>query len=61
MTSGRLKIWSKWYGKYSKTDGSKYEGEWRNDCQHGAGFETWVNGQTYKGDFVEGRKEGFGI
>ena len=41
--------------------GGKYEGNWKDDKQHGKGKETWNNGdETYEGDFIEGKKNGKG-
>ena len=49
------------YGIYLDTHGSKYQGEWVNDSQHGKGEESWNNGQTkYIGQFYKGKKNGKG-
>jgi len=34
-----------------------YDGQWKNDLQHGKGKEVWNQGQiVYTGDFLEGKK-----
>ena len=42
-------------------DGSKYEGEWKEDKQHGQGIETCPDGISYEGSYVDGKKNGYGI
>ncbi|XP_051980158.1 ankyrin repeat and MYND domain-containing protein 1-like isoform X2 [Xyrauchen texanus] len=57
-------------------DGSKYEGEFKNNLKHGSGVFTWANGEDYRhgkgtyswpngskftGKFYLNRKEGYGI
>ena len=38
-----------------------YEGDWKNDQQHGYGVESWnYNLIKYSGDFIEGKKSGKG-
>ena len=32
------------YGIYTHYNGSKYEGQWVNDKQHGFGIERWPDG-----------------
>ena len=44
---------------FSNKDGYRHEGEWVNDAQHGHGLETFPTG-SYDGNFVNGKKEGFG-
>ncbi|CAK4085668.1 unnamed protein product [Aphanomyces euteiches] len=39
---------------------SSYEGERVNNCFHGQGIATFVNGQVYSGSFCNGRMHGFG-
>jgi hypothetical protein len=39
-----------------------YDGQWKNDLQHGKGKEVWNQGQiVYTGDFLEGKKTGKGM
>lgn len=41
--------------------GNMYKGEWLDDKYHGKGIECWNNNTiVYTGDFVEGKKTGFG-
>lgn len=35
-----------------------YDGEWLNDLPNGNGKETWEDGTTYTGKFVNGTKNG---
>ena len=37
---------------------SKYEGDFRNDLPHGVGNIRYENGDTYEGNFRDGKKEG---
>lgn len=41
-------------------NGRVYEGEWENELKHGKGLEISPNGNTYKGQFLNGKPEGFG-
>ena len=42
-------------------DGSKYEGAWVKDKQHGKGRKTFANGDRYTGDYIDDNKHGQGI
>ncbi|KAL0232101.1 hypothetical protein PCE1_003097 [Barthelona sp. PCE] len=42
------------FGSYIYGDGTKYEGEWQNDVQHGEGVMHFANGNVFKGIFVGG-------
>jgi hypothetical protein len=48
-------------GKSTTTDGSTYEGEWKDSMRHGQGKETYSNGNTHEGDWDNGKKHGYGI
>ena len=39
----------------------RYEGHWKDDQMHGEGFLTKIDGEVYKGSFVDGSKEGYGV
>jgi hypothetical protein len=41
-------------------DGAVYEGEWKDDQQHGYGVEKWVDESKYEGYYVMGKKHGQG-
>ena len=48
-------------GKILNSDGTLlYEGEFKNNLQHGKGQEKMKNGNSYKGDFKNGKKHGKG-
>ena len=39
-----------------------YKGHWKDDLPHGDGHEIFGAGNShYEGEFVQGRKEGFGV
>jgi hypothetical protein len=38
-----------------------YIGQWENNSMHGYGEFRWKDGKYYAGNYVEDRKEGFGI
>jgi hypothetical protein len=49
------------YGVFRDINGGRYEGQWKDDKQHGFGKEIWKNGdETYDGEFVNGLKHGKG-
>jgi hypothetical protein len=33
---------------------------WKEDKQHGHGKESWPDGATYEGDYIMGKKHGYG-
>ena len=35
-----------------------YEGEWKDDLQHGKGKEVKADGSSYNGEFKMGKKHG---
>lgn len=47
-------------GVYESADGTRYEGDWERGRQNGQGKEVWPNGETYIGNFKDGKKEGTG-
>jgi hypothetical protein len=36
-------------GVYKHNSGASYEGEWKDDLQHGFGIEIWTDNTKYKG------------
>lgn len=42
-------------------DGSVYSGEFYDDIPHGSGQIEYVNKDTYKGEFKEGKRDGRGV
>ncbi len=42
-------------------DGTKYEGQFRNDKQHGKGRKIFSNGEFYIGNFANDKANGFGV
>lgn len=43
-----------------ETDVSRYEGEVKAGAKHGQGKESFKNGDSYIGGYVNGRPDGFG-
>lgn len=43
-------------GIYLHSDGSRYEGYWKNNEKNGSGTMKFSNGDVFKGNFVNGRK-----
>lgn len=48
------------FGTQIFSDGSKYEGEWKNDMAHGKGKTTDAEGGVVEGSFVENKPHGAG-
>ena len=42
-------------------DGTKYEGQFRNDKQHGYGRKIFANGEYYVGQFANDKANGNGV
>ncbi len=42
------------YGVYLHVNGTKYEGQWKNDLQDGYGVEIRASGSIYEGDYEAG-------
>lgn len=47
-------------GKFSQSNGLKYDGMFKDFKFHGYGVLTFSNGDVYKGNFVEDKKQGQG-
>ncbi len=47
-------------GVYRWSDGSKYEGQWFNDCEYGYGLKEYANGDSYLGEWKDGLFHGNG-
>ena len=45
---------------YTHANGATYEGQWKEDKQHGKGVETWPDGARYDGLYFDGKKHGRG-
>ena len=37
------------YGVYEHVNGARYEGDWKDDLQHGQGKEMWTDESVYEG------------
>ena len=48
------------YGSILYAHGGKYNGEWKNNFEHGFGEYAYSNGDKYVGNFKYGKKEGKG-
>ncbi len=44
----------------TQDNGDHYDGEWLDDLMHGQGFYTYANGETYKGSYAFGKRDGIG-
>ncbi|XP_056615911.1 ankyrin repeat and MYND domain-containing protein 1-like [Triplophysa dalaica] len=49
------------YGIQEWSEGSKYEGEFKNNLKHGTGVYTWPNGEFFKGSFFRDCRHGNGM
>ena len=47
-------------GVYTWANGTKYDGEWKDDKRHGKGIHTWANGSKYDGEQKDGKRHGLG-
>ena len=47
-------------GRMTLTDGSKYDGEWKNNGPHGYGTFSYADGGVYQGYYQDGLKHGTG-
>ena len=48
-------------GVYTHVNGERYEGGWHEDYIQGKGIEIWDDGGSlYNGQFLKGKKNGFG-
>lgn len=56
---GQRYFWG-YLGTYFSFCGAKYEGDWKEDKQHGYGEETWPDEAVYKGEYKNGKKHGKG-
>ena len=42
------------YGVSTQPDGTKYQGEWKDDKRHGKGVYTYSNGTKHEGEWKDG-------
>jgi len=38
-----------------------YDGQWVNGMMSGKGVNTWPDGRSYVGEYLNDKKEGYGI
>jgi len=43
-----------------KSNGSRYEGEWKENKENGRGYKYWPDGATFEGEWKEGKFNGYG-
>ena len=43
-------------GVETRVDGSRYEGDWKDDRPDGFGVESWPDGSKYEGPYKQGMK-----
>ena len=48
-------------GTYYWADGRKYQGEYKEDKEHGYGICIWPDGSKYSGGWYAGQKHGLGV
>jgi hypothetical protein len=48
------------YAKKTCSDGSLYEGEYKDDKRNGRGKYTWPDGQVYEGEWKDDKRNGRG-
>ena len=48
------------FGKFTDSNGDKYEGMWKNNLLNGLGTYTWANGDQYIGNHANGKGNGQG-
>ena len=48
-------------GTWMHESGYKYIGEWKDNRQHGLGFETFSDGEKYIGEYNKGKRHGYFI
>jgi hypothetical protein len=48
-------------GKRTRSDGNRYEGEFRQGRYSGFGTHIWADGQRYEGQWLNGTYEGWGL
>ena len=44
--------------KFKLENGGVHDGYWKNGVPHGFGKVTYENGDTYEGEFIDGKREG---
>jgi len=49
------------YGEYRTSDGYIYNGEWSNGNHNGYGNESWANGASFEGYYVDDQRSGEGV
>ncbi len=48
------------WGIYTRTEGSRYSGEWRGGVEEGLGMAAWHDGSHYEGQLLDGKPDGAG-
>jgi hypothetical protein len=46
---------------FTWSNGDKYEGEWNMSLKNGKGTDYFYNGDNYRGDYLHGKPDGFGV
>ena len=46
------------FGKFVRTDGTLFEGEWKDGMLHGEAMFVTPQGEKYEGEFVQGKRQG---
>lgn len=49
------------HGSFKYKDGSRYDGEWKENRKHGLGVQVWIiPDKKYEGDWEDGKQRGYG-
>ena len=49
------------HGFYKYSDGTEYDGEYKDFQRHGKGLYIYTSGTLYDGEFKFGKKDGWGV
>ena len=61
---GRREIWTVMWvkkGFFVSSSGYRYQGNWKSNMKNGEGIIWYDGGKKYVGQFVDNKREGFGV
>ena len=47
--------------EFGNTNDLRYEGEWKEDKEHGKGIARYASGNKYEGAWADGKINGYGV